>query len=224
MASFTKGSGASTVSQLTVDADLDMGAYDLKTDDILESTAAAGVTVDGGQIKDGAPIAHTAASHTNGTGQIWISAGANWELTNCTQGSIGHTSTIDFIDSVTESARIGLWMPSNYAGGNLTVKLVYYINDTANVVRWIVRMYGSAEGESYDPNNGAEGDLDEILIEDTLGATANDQEIASGTNDNPPSADEFVQIRVDRTGGHANDTASNDAQLAGILIEYPRTY
>ena len=37
---------------MTVDSNIDMGAYDLKTDDIAESTAAAGVTVDGVNLKD----------------------------------------------------------------------------------------------------------------------------------------------------------------------------
>ena len=41
------------LSNVIVDSDLDMGAYDLKTDDILESTATAGVTVDGLLLKDG---------------------------------------------------------------------------------------------------------------------------------------------------------------------------
>jgi hypothetical protein len=46
-------SGGGTVSGLVVDADLDMGAYDLKTDDIKESTGAAGVVVDELIVKDG---------------------------------------------------------------------------------------------------------------------------------------------------------------------------
>ena len=47
-------SAVATLSTLTVDADLDMGAYDVKTDDIKESTATHGVDVDGVLIKDDA--------------------------------------------------------------------------------------------------------------------------------------------------------------------------
>ena len=46
--------GAAMVSTLVVDDHLDMGAYDLKTDDVKESTATHGVDVDGVLIKDDA--------------------------------------------------------------------------------------------------------------------------------------------------------------------------
>ena len=49
MPSFSKGR---RISNVVVDADLDMGAYDLKTDDVTESTAAAGVAVEGVDLKD----------------------------------------------------------------------------------------------------------------------------------------------------------------------------
>lgn len=40
------------MSQVVVDADLDMGGYDLKTDDVKESSAGVGVDVDGVKNKD----------------------------------------------------------------------------------------------------------------------------------------------------------------------------
>lgn len=43
---------AAAISTIIVDANLDMGAYDLKADDIKESTGAAGVDVDGVKMKD----------------------------------------------------------------------------------------------------------------------------------------------------------------------------
>jgi hypothetical protein len=46
------GGAAAVVSNLSVDANLDMGAYDLKTDEIKESTGAHGVDVDGVLLKD----------------------------------------------------------------------------------------------------------------------------------------------------------------------------
>ena len=47
-------SAVATLSTLTVDDDLNMGAYDLKTDDIKESSGAHGVDIDGCLIKDNA--------------------------------------------------------------------------------------------------------------------------------------------------------------------------
>lgn len=51
MGSFS-GPAGGDLSGLNVDADLDMAAYNLKTDDIKESTSAAGVNVDGVDMKD----------------------------------------------------------------------------------------------------------------------------------------------------------------------------
>jgi exopolysaccharide biosynthesis protein len=45
-------SGTSKISNLVIDADLNLAGYDLKTDDIKESTGAAGVTIDGVLVKD----------------------------------------------------------------------------------------------------------------------------------------------------------------------------
>ncbi len=123
----------------------------------------------------------------------------------------------------TASTESGLWqfrMPSTYSSAPIAKLQYSMVSATSGKVDWEVDVQAVADGEavitaSFDTTNevsggttvpGTAGLLDSISI-----ALSNDDSVAAG---------ELVYIRVNRDHDDADDTATGDAELVGLTIEW----
>lgn len=142
-----------------------------------------------------------------------------FHLTDCSEGTDNYAPTIDFGDSATESARVTFMMPSNYDGGTFTIRLWWLATATTGNVRWVVRLEGNVEGEDIVPESG-EGSSYSGVVLDAVQGTSEDLGMVDFTvSSNQPDAGDFVSMRIDRIGGHGDDTMSGDARflLANVI-------
>ena len=130
---------------------------------------------------------------------------------------------LDFDDTTDESAVFGAVLPANYAGGGLTVTLVWMATSaTTGTVRWNVQI------EAH-PNDTFDIDADGYAaVQSATGTTASlsgEQQYTSITFTNGAQMDslatgESFRIKVTRDANHAtDDTMTGDAELLRVVIK-----
>lgn len=129
-----------------------------------------------------------------------------------------------FSASVTESAVWQFRMPSDYASG-LTAKLIYSMaSATTNKVDWEVEVMALSDDEA-DPDTASFDTLNEISGGTTVPGTAGKVDMLdiALANADSVSAGDLVQIRLNRDHDDADDTATGDAELRALALEYTTT-
>ena len=130
-----------------------------------------------------------------------------------------------FDDAATEEAQFLLDV-SQYGSGNITVKINYsMVSAVTNAVRW------GAQIAAYTPDT----DTTDLVLKtwatateanDTVGATTagrlNQVSLAVSNLDSVAGGD-WCMLKVYREGGDAGDTASGDAELVSIQVEFSDT-
>jgi len=125
-----------------------------------------------------------------------------------------------FNASATESA---LWMfklPSDYTGSPV-LKLQYAMaSAVADKVDWECEIMSVADGEDID--TASFDSVNEVTGGTTVPGTAGFVDTISITLTNADSmaADELVLLRINRDHDDADDTATGDAELLTVTLEY----
>ena len=125
-----------------------------------------------------------------------------------------------FDASATESALWQFKMPSNYASG-LVAKLQYAMaSATANKIDWEVEIMAVADGEDIDTTSF--DSVNEVTGGTTVPGTAGfvDTISITCTNADSVAADELVLLRINRDHDDDDDTATGDAELLSVTLEY----
>lgn len=128
-----------------------------------------------------------------------------------------------FDASTTESALWQFKMPDNYASAPVAVIQYSMASATADKVDWEVEVMAVADGEDID--SASFDSVNEVGGGTTVPGTAGFVDtisIALANNDSV-AADELVIIRVNRDHDDGDDTATGDAELLTLTIEYTTT-
>ncbi|MGH9921165.1 MAG: hypothetical protein ACRD38_00275 [Nitrososphaerales archaeon] len=124
-------------------------------------------------------------------------------------------AVLDFIDSATRESewdfKVGDDIDPN---ASLTVNIYWFSqSQTTNDARWCVALATPAIGSAWDVAYGTNS-----CVNDTTDSTAKDINEATVTFTSPGIvADDFIKIRIQRDGGHTQDTLSGDARL--VMVE-----
>lgn len=114
-------------------------------------------------------------------------------------------------------------MPPDYASGLTAVVQYTMASATSGGVAWDVRVAAVSDGDSQDVD--AKGFGSANVGTATVPGTAGylDEVPVSLTNDDSVTAGDFVVIRVARAVANAADTATGDAELITVGLEYTTT-
>jgi len=127
-----------------------------------------------------------------------------------------------FANDQTESAVWTFKMPANYVG-SLTAKIQYSMaSATSGKVDFEVEVMAVSDGDSQDVDSASFDSVNEISGGTTVPGTAGylDEISVPLTNNDSISAGDLVTIRVNRDHDDADDTASGDAEVRAINLEY----
>lgn len=129
---------------------------------------------------------------------------------------------LDFDDTTDESAVFGGVLPANYAGGGLTVTLVWMATSaTTGDVRWDVQIERH-EDDAFDID--ADGFA---AVQSATGTTASvsgeqqytDITFTSGAAMDSLAAGESYRIKVTRDANHVADTMTGDAEALRVIVK-----
>ena len=161
-----------------------------------------------------------------GIHDIWIGAGGM--LSSTTNGPSGpiqielasgqDINTLDFDTTTVESAQFELPLPRNY--NNLTITYTIYWSSTAadtDGVTWGLEAVAVGDNQLLTTAYGTRVDVD-----DANQGAANEElisvESAVLTIANTPADSKLLRFKLTRQTGDANDTATEDARLHGIVL------
>lgn len=129
---------------------------------------------------------------------------------------------LDFDDATDESAVFGGVLPNNYAGGGLTVILVWMATSaTSGDVRWDVAIERH-EDDNFDIDS--DGFASAQSATGTTASASGEQQYTSiaftnGAQMDALAAGESFRIKVTRDANHAADTMSGDAELLRVIVK-----
>jgi hypothetical protein len=115
-------------------------------------------------------------------------------------------------------------MPSDYASG-LKAELIYSMaSATSNKVDWEVEVMALSDDEA-DPDTASFDSVNEVSGGTTVPATAGKVDMLEIplANADSVSAGDLVIIRVNRDHDDGDDTATGDAELRALALEYTTT-
>ncbi|CAN5751372.1 hypothetical protein BH23CHL7_BH23CHL7_17410 [soil metagenome] len=187
---------------------------------------------------DGTAATVARSDHRHGTpanpklGVMFVQAGGL--LPHLTNGASGPSQierptnrqnavVAEFPDGSQTDATFLTVMPSDYNGGTLVARFVWLIaTGSTQTCRWQLQARGYADAQTRDQACGTAQ-----AVDDAGTATAY-QVLISGstpaiTPGGSPAGGNLMLFRASRLGAHANDTLTQTALLAGVLIEYSRT-
>ncbi|HVM29535.1 MAG TPA: siphovirus ReqiPepy6 Gp37-like family protein [Candidatus Limnocylindrales bacterium] len=187
---------------------------------------------------DGTAATVARSDHRHGTpanpklGVMFVPAGAL--LPHLTSGASGPSQierptnrqnavVAEFPDGSQTDATFLTVMPADYNGGTITARFVWLIaTGSTQTCRWQLQARGYADAQTLDQAWGTAQ-----AVDDAGTATAY-QVLISGstpaiTPGGSPAGGNLMLFRASRLGAHANDTLTQTALLAGVLIEYTRT-
>ena len=161
-----------------------------------------------------------------GVHDIWVGAGGM--ISSTTNGPSGPTkveiasgvdiNTFDYDTTTVESAQFEISLPRNYDNGTITFT-VYWSSTAADTdgVTWGLEAVAISDNTVINTAYGTRVDIDdanqsaasEVLI------TA---ESAALTVGNTPADSDLVRFKITRQTGDANDTATEDARLHGVVL------
>lgn len=127
------------------------------------------------------------------------------------------------------TSQSGIWqfvMPQDYASViGCSIRLLFTMNTTqsgTNAVIWRTYLMADTPGDAEDINSSGFGSANSgtstLLNNQTAGYVRSI--LIAQTNDDSLSAGDIVQLKIDRDAANGSDTATGDAELVGILLEY----
>ena len=199
----------------------------IKSNIIDELTTNSGVTIDTILLKDGkvdgldcsgieagadvtannTPKAHGAASHTNRTRKIFLTA-------DHTTGSYSSQGTLHDPDADEYSTYL-CKLPEDFVSISGLKIILARTAAVAGVVRLDITLYAGGNGEGYSQHTNTQTGLDRALSDSFLHAVA-----LNNTLFNNITKNDYIYIKVNRDANHANDTLAVDLLIRGIEIEY----
>lgn len=129
---------------------------------------------------------------------------------------------LDFDDSTDESAVFGGVLPSNYAGGGLTVTLVWMATSaTTGDVVWNVDIERH-EDDAFDIDS--DGFVGANAATGTTASASGEQQYTSitftdGADMDSLAAGESFRLKVTRDANNGSDNLSGDAELLRVIIK-----
>ena len=125
-----------------------------------------------------------------------------------------------FDASATESALWQFKMPADYASAPVAVLQYAMDSATADKVDWEVEVMAVADGENIDTTSF--DSVNEVAGGTTVPGTAGfvDTISISLANADSVAANELVLLRINRDHDDADDTATGDAELLTVTIQY----
>lgn len=114
-------------------------------------------------------------------------------------------------------------MPGDYASSPVAKVQYKMASATSNGVAWDVRISATSDGDSQDVDaqDFASANVGTATVPGTAGHL--DEVSVTLTNADSVAAGDFVVVRVARATGDAGDTATGDAELVAVTIEYTTT-
>ncbi|MDH7487521.1 MAG: hypothetical protein QHJ81_14755 [Anaerolineae bacterium] len=205
------------------------GSTGIKANVIAESTADAGVTVDGVLIKDGNVDGVDVSDFL--TGEIFLTAAGGWPSTTAGCAAVTQVAfatnnvdlqLADFDPATAEYMQWTVVMPFNWNGGTVTARFYWLANDTTtNSVVWGLAGRSYCDSDAIDQEWGTAK-----TVTDANGGAANQLRISAATSAitlaGTPLPGELVQFRAFRDATNAADTLTADARLIGVLITYTK--
>lgn len=128
---------------------------------------------------------------------------------------------LDFDATADEACYFEGILPTHYAGGGLTVILVWAATSaTTGVVRWDVAIERHDTGTDLDADSFASDASVDGTVPGTSGAPVyTSLTFTSGAAMDSLAAGEHFRLRVNRDANHANDTATGDAELLAVHVK-----
>lgn len=131
---------------------------------------------------------------------------------------------LDFHPTINKHAEFGAFLPANYGGGGLTLKLAWTSEAIAGNVKWnatiksftddVDNLVSKAFGAAPSGNTvtaGAPSAARDLVYDEIT--------IADGADMNDLAAEEYFRLRLTRDAADALDTVNgNDAELVAIYI------
>jgi len=204
----------------------DFGATGIKADAIAESTAAAGVSIDGVLLKDSLVGAaylgeHDYTRHTNRTRHYPVYKDAFVTITGTptlardTHGSL-FVNHIDFTAQVDERLSWTLPpLPSDYVTGTLILKWHWSSDAAGGDVHFTIRLRESGDGDtSHTQLNST------VVYTIAAPAVANTIKESSLTTSGNYTAGKHIEIEFAHTGADVADTNDGQISLFAIWLEY----
>lgn len=127
---------------------------------------------------------------------------------------------LDFDAAADEACYFEGVLPRHYAGGGLTVTLIWAASSaTSGVTRWDVAIERHDTGTDLDADSFAADASVDATASGTSGALVyTSLTFTSGAAMDSLAAGEHFRLRVNRDANHANDTMTGDAELFGVEI------
>lgn len=125
--------------------------------------------------------------------------------------------TLDFDTTTQEAAIFSGIMPRHYAGGGITVYVVWAIAATTGTVGWTVEFERSNTAINADSFAGAQTITAATVSGSTLVPSVTNVAVTDGANIDSLAVGDLFRIRIKRDV--ANDTAAGDAFLLGVELK-----
>ncbi len=136
---------------------------------------------------------------------------------NVTHGTVGGFSMpcLNFADGGNGNAQLSIPVPSDWASGNITWRLLYTSSTNTGNFNFTMWMQGMAVGDDLGGSPSTSGAL-------TLSppATANYLQEATKTETFINTTDKVVHLYLRRNGSNAGDTSTGIMRVVGIIMEY----
>lgn len=129
---------------------------------------------------------------------------------------------LDFDDATDESAVFGGVLPANYAGGGLTVTLVWMATSaTSGDVVWNVDIEAHPD-DAFDID--ADGFVGANAATGTTASATGEQQYTAitftdGADMDSLAATESFRLKVTRDANNGSDTMSGDAELLRVIVK-----
>jgi len=123
---------------------------------------------------------------------------------------------IKLVDGVTDAAALSFKIPHDFISFD-SIELVWTATAAAGNMYWKFLAYYGAEGQAYSTHSDlpalgvtAQGGANLFMVQESTNPLA-----LAGV-----ALGDYIGIRVERQGGHVNDTLGTDVFIYGILLKY----
>jgi hypothetical protein len=205
------------IQELSAGASVSFPDY-LKTDQIGEKTANAGVTVDGCLIKNG-------VAGSGETEKLFVPPGAGFHAHPmfggagvAKLGDANNYPTLEFEHTEVQRGSFSFIVPQDYASGG-TLKIVYLDHGSGSNYNVVLSIYANSRAVNENHTSGNSTDVNNVIT-----IYADDQVrnwSASGVSLTYEKGD-YVGVKLKRETGHASDTAPYALRVVGIQFEYTK--
>lgn len=139
----------------------------------------------------------------------------DFDYTSAARSQHSSFPSLDYDDTAVEVGYSAFFLPAEYKGATLTVKLAFAMaSATAGAVRWIIQYFCCADGEDIATA------VTSIAENVTVPGTAGLLKVHTFSTTIPASAGDLVKVMVLREGNSGSDTATGDAYFLGLELAH----